>query len=318
LRRLAVLLLLGATHLTLIWSGDILHCYAIVGLALLLVVRRKPKTVGIVGGIFVALPLVGMPFVAIVQVIRGAPRMTPKPEEAAEASAALDRTIQGFRHGDLLEVARMRYEEYVRHASGIPVLLLYSFTLATLGVLAWKMGVFTRPSEHRRLLRRIVIVGGVFGLGLRIAEIIGQEIHQMKGFGWWWVAAHGLDPPVMVSMTLAYAAGILLLLQRERPRAVLAHLAPVGRMALTNYLLQSVIGSLIFYGIGLGLYDKLGPAAGALIIIAVFAAQVLVSPLWLRRFRFGPVEWVWRSLTYWKAQPMRLARPAGDVAATAP
>jgi uncharacterized protein len=119
-------------------------------------------------------------------------------------------------------------------------------------------------------------------------------------------------------MTLAYAAGILLLLQRERPRALLTHLAPVGRMALTNYLLQSVIGSLIFYGVGLGLYDKLGPAAGALIIIAVFAAQVLVSPLWLRRFRFGPVEWVWRSLTYWKAQPMRLARPAEVVPSNAP
>jgi uncharacterized protein len=76
-------------------------------------------------------------------------------------------------------------------------------------------------------------------------------------------------------------------------------------MALTNYLAQSVVLSLLFYGYGLGLYGRLGSAAGAGIGLALYAGQVAFSCAWLRRYRFGPVEWVWRSLTYGRGQPMR-------------
>jgi uncharacterized protein len=115
----------------------------------------------------------------------------------------------------------------------------------------------------------------------------------------------GFFPAAMIASTLAYGALILLALERERSRAILAHLAPVGRMALSNYLLQSVICSLLFYGFGLGLYDKLGSAAGALLAVAIFAAQIELSRAWFTRFQFGPVEWLWRSLTYGRSQPMR-------------
>jgi uncharacterized protein len=317
-RRLAVLFLLGAAHVGLLWSGDILHIYAVVGLVLLLVLRRKVKTVGIVGGIFVALPLVIGVGYGAVQVLRGAPRPERKPDDPAETIATLNRFIQGYGQGDLFEVARMRFEEYARYAPLIPVLVLYSFTLATLGVFAWKMGIFTRTSEHRRLLKWTLVLGLVFGLGIRSAEMIVREIYRMEAFGWWSIAVGGLSPVGMTLATLGYGSGILLLLQRDRPRAALTHLAPVGRMALTNYLLHSIIGSIVFYGFGFGLYDKLGPAVGALLVIAVFTAQVIVSPLWLRRFRFGPVEWVWRSLTYWRPQPMRLPRAPSEVTARAP
>jgi uncharacterized protein len=111
-----------------------------------------------------------------------------------------------------------------------------------------------------------------------------------------------------VGMAAAYVSAITLLFQRETWRRRLSVFAPVGRMALSNYLLQSVIGALVFYGYGLGLMSrKLGSAALLGVTLAIFALQILLSRLWLSRFRFGPAEWVTRSLTYGKAQPMRRA-----------
>ncbi len=122
---------------------------------------------------------------------------------------------------------------------------------------------------------------------------------------WIWKSINGLFPTAMASSALAYGALLLLALERDALRPVLAHLGPVGRIALSNYLLQTVVSSLLFFGFGLGLYDKLGTTAGALIAVAIFAAQIAASRLWLNRFQFGPVEWLWRSLAYGRAQPMR-------------
>jgi uncharacterized protein len=82
-------------------------------------------------------------------------------------------------------------------------------------------------------------------------------------------------------------------------------IAPLGQMSLTNYLTQSLVFGLVFYGYGLGLFGKLGPAEASIIGLAVYGAQIVISILWLRAFRFGPCEWVWRSMTYGCLQPMR-------------
>jgi uncharacterized protein len=109
----------------------------------------------------------------------------------------------------------------------------------------------------------------------------------------------------VVPLALAYIAGFALLWLRPSARRGLAWFAPAGRMALTNYLAQSVIGIFVFYGVGLGLGGRVGSAAAALIAIVVFAVQVLLSALWLRRYRYGPVEWMWRSLAYGRRQPLQ-------------
>ena len=80
----------------------------------------------------------------------------------------------------------------------------------------------------------------------------------------------------------------------------------VGRMALTNYLMQSVICTTLFYGWGFGLFATLNRTALAGVVLAIWVFQLLISPIWLRFYRFGPAEWLWRSLTYWRWQPMRL------------
>ena len=95
--------------------------------------------------------------------------------------------------------------------------------------------------------------------------------------------------------------------QRETWQRRLAPLAAVGRMALSNYLLQSLICSTIFYSYGLALFGKIRPSLGLLLTTIIFLIQIPLSVWWLRRFQFGPVEWLWRSLTYWQCQPMRVS-----------
>ena len=108
-------------------------------------------------------------------------------------------------------------------------------------------------------------------------------------------------------LALAYCAGVTLLWQRVRWQRWLRPLAPLGRMALTNYLLQSLVAALLFHGYGLGLARRVSPSLALLIAVAILAGQLPISGWWLRRYRFGPVEWLWRTLTYGRRQPLRRA-----------
>ena len=110
-----------------------------------------------------------------------------------------------------------------------------------------------------------------------------------------------------LTLGIAYAAGFVLLFQVERCRGALRLLAPFGRMALTNYLAQSVLGIALFYGVGLGIGPRLGVAGWLGAWLAILVAQVWASRLWLARYRYGPAEWLWRSLTYGAVQPFRVA-----------
>ena len=111
-----------------------------------------------------------------------------------------------------------------------------------------------------------------------------------------------------VPLALAYAAALLLAWSRWQP-TWMAAFAPAGRMALSNYLLQSGLFSLIFYGFGAGQFGRMGSAAGALLALLGYTAQLLASAAWLRRFRYGPLEWLWRSLTYGRMEPMNRPSP---------
>jgi uncharacterized protein len=109
-----------------------------------------------------------------------------------------------------------------------------------------------------------------------------------------------------LGLTGAYVAVVVLLMQRPAWRRLLMLVAPAGRMPLTTYISQSLICTSLFYGWGLGLAGHVSAAGCIAMSLVIFAAQVLACDLWLRRFRFGPLEWVWRSLVYLRRQPMRL------------
>jgi len=185
-----------------------------------------------------------------------------------------------YQQGSFSEILLFRWRETVQY---IAPLLVMSFQktlgLMLLGIAAWRTNVLQQPERHRRLFWTLLCCG-----------VIATWLRLLDGFA-------------SYALAFAYAAGVFL--WSSRAQKTLAPFAAAGQMALTNYLAQSVILSFLFYGYGLGMFGRVNSAPAALIGIALYAAQLVVSTAWLQRYRFGPVEWFWRSLTYGSWQPFR-------------
>jgi uncharacterized protein len=321
LRRLGVLAMIGATHFVFLWSGDILRDYAVLGVVLLLFRNRSPRF----------LLAAALAAILIASTWGEYSVGNPPPIRRADAETAY-----------LVELGQLaRYEEY-RDASqavmwaqsdgtypdlvaarartlvlGLPWFFsfwsLQIFGMFLLGLYAAKRRLFENIAAHRRMAVGVLTVGGLFGAAAMFLLVIAPElaargVDLLPGFRNRFVSELWMFGGPL--LTVAYVAGIALLCERARVARRLAILAPVGRMALTNYLLQSVVGTSLYYGYTFGLYGKVGPALGILLSTAIFACQIPISHWWMARFRFGPAEWLWRSLTYMRPQPMRLAAPA--------
>jgi len=313
IRRMLVLFAIGAAHVLLLWMGDILHVYAVLGLPFLLFVKRKTRTVAITTAVILLLPLLLSAIYSLVKLSSGEPPIRPRSETGELLGPQIDAAVRVYSSGTWMEIARQRLSD----AANLGLKMLPSFpstfAMFLLGMLAHRRGIFANPAAHRRTLWTVLIGGGALGITTGVVFLpffLRPAPGEMTASAYICTALFGLVPLGQSGLGLAYGAGLLLLLQRPAIRAWLAPVGKVGRMALTNYLTESLLCSLVFYGFGLGLYDRLRPVSALPIFLAIYAAHVLWSGPWLARFRYGPVEWLWRSLTYGKAQPMRAARPA--------
>jgi len=174
-----------------------------------------------------------------------------------------------------------------------------------LGFYAYRKGFFHDPSAHKPIIRRVLIWGVSLGMigNLVMASLAGGEgplpptLAGVVG-----VIGYAFGVP---ALALGIAALLLTLWQYAAWQRVLVILAPAGRMALTNYLLQTVICVIIFYGYGFGLFGQFGALKSTALAIAIFAVQVVLSAIWLNYFRYGPMEWIWRQLTYGRRLSLR-------------
>lgn len=167
-----------------------------------------------------------------------------------------------------------------------------------IGFAAAKAEVFSNIAAHRPLFKLLLAIGLPVGLvGGALWAYAVTELGFSEPLGY---LAMAVAAPSALLLMGAYVSMFALGSNTGVGRAVISALAPVGKMALTNYLLQSVVLGLIFYGYGFGLFGKVGPFETLLIAIGVFAVQVAFSHLWVRRFRYGPVEWFLRAFTYWE------------------
>lgn len=325
LRRVGVLLAIGLAHGWLLWFGDILSTYAVLGFTLLLVFRkRSDKTLLIWAGILVFLvPLL----------IEHLPRLKELFATAADSEAAAKalreqrdavkaQVLAGFQSGSYFEIVRANALFYKGFLQGVFMTMPAVLGRFLLGLYAGRHRIFHEPSKHLPLLRKVLLWGlilGVIGNGSStvLSILSTKKILNPDALPWLPVAMWPIRQLGELGLAAFYLTGITLLFQRDTWRRVLSVLAPVGRMALSNYLSQTVVSLFIWYGIGLGLTTTLGPKAAVALPLGVFAIQVLLSHLWLSRFRFGPAEWLWRSLTYGKAQPMRRAPTPEPSPATA-
>jgi len=306
-RRLLALLLIGLVHAFLIWMGDILVSYALLGFILLLFRRRSETTLK---AWFIAcflLPLVLMTIGAAWGQF-GSGESRPE-EQMARMSETVDDSMRVYAAGTFREIMERRALDAADILGFLPIYGGQILALFLAGLWAGRRRLCEQIPEHVPLLRRArnwalpvgLALSGVFALTYESTNPLAPDF---RGLGIQVCNAIGAT-----SLSLAYACGIALLVQREEWRRRLGPIAAVGRTALSNYLLQSIVSTLIFYSYGLGLYGKVGPAAGLLLVAAVYAIQIPLSNWWLGRFRFGPAEWLWRSLTYARVQPMR-AQPA--------
>ena len=313
LRRLGVLWLIGMAHFLFLWDGDILHAYAQDGVYLLLFLRCSPKTLLVWAAIFLCIPLLLFGFTTRYAVTGHVNPYAMKwmqyeglagDEDPAEDQQEIEEARRIYSHGTYAEMIKLR-------ASGLGELLpgsadAYIFVGFLLGLYVGKRGIFHDVSEHLPFIRRVqrwgLMIGGAGSVVFVMGESNPSATAVMQNVGRMCVVV------AAPAMSFFYASTIILLTQDGDWRRRLAPVAAVGRMALSNYLFQSLICTMIFYSYGLALFCQVRPSLCLLLTIIIWLIQIPLSVCWLRRFQFGPIEWLWRSLTYWKCQPMRVNR----------
>ncbi|HLL77243.1 MAG TPA: DUF418 domain-containing protein [Pyrinomonadaceae bacterium] len=314
-RRLLILLALGLAHMLLLWYGDILHLYALMGFALLFFRRRSTTTLLATGATLAVLPW------ALFMALPWFFANVGGPEARAEIEAFVANREQGFeprlavfQHGGYFDVLREHFtfnlEEYV--FSGFVFCFAFYVTGRFLvGLYVGRRRLLHDAPAHLPLFRRLLWWGlavGVVGNAAFTALSVLEDRGAISMASGWMAAGQAVAAVGIPAMSCFYVSAIVLLYQRERWQRRLLWLAPVGRMALTNYLMQTLFHLFIFYGYaGLGLIGKIGTSLCIPLSLAIFAFQIVLSRWWLARFRFGPMEWLWRTLTYGRRQPMRLA-----------
>lgn len=312
MRRLLALLLIGIVHAFLIWPGDILIIYALLGFPLLLFRKAKPRTLLIWAVILIALPLL---FYVAARGLIALGSMTPEGAQQiqlgfdqAEAGyrAELARASQVYPSGNFIEITNQRIADYL--SLGLTSIFVLGFNILAMflvGVWFGRQRIFNDLAAHRPFFRKLLIWGlvvGLIGNTIYATLIMGVPRYNLSTDLVIAMLAQGIGAPLLM---LAYVSAICLLALRPAWGQRLQALAPVGQMALTNYLLQSIIATTIFYGYGLALFGKVGAAWGIVLTVAIYLLLIPLSHWWMKRFLYGPAEWLWRSMTYWKWQPMR-------------
>jgi len=291
-RRLLVLLGFGLIHLCFIWNGDILTEYALIGLLALPLLYASNRTIAVAAVVALAI-YAALPFWLSDTFFW--------PSEAWLRQHVQTATTV-YANGSWAEVIRYNIGEV---PSIIPLHLFVAprtLGLFLLGALTWRTGLLRYPEHHRRLLISAAILGLMLGFGMNLLD-------QPAPSSPW----HAVAPVISVLITLGpvvlaigYGATIIALYTYTEASRVLYIVGPLGRMAFSNYLAQSLVFGWIFFGYGLGLFGRMRPSQAMLLGLIVYLAQVFASQWWLKRFRFGPMEWLWRTLMYGVRQPWRI------------
>ena len=304
-RRNFWLLLFGLAHAYLLWSGDILVAYALCGFWVYWLRRLRPAWQLALGIFIVSIP-------ALILLATSLTMQFTPPETLHElradwqpASETIAAEVASYRGGWLQQMdARVP-----RSAEFQTVGLLFwglwrAGGLMLMGMALYRWGVLT-GSRSRSFYFGMVIFGLAIGLPVvswgAAQNFANDWMLEFSKFGL------GAQPNYWGSLFVSAAyIGLLMLFARSRALPWLqTALAAVGRTALTNYLLQTILATAIFYGHGLGLFGSVERVGQIGIVVAIWVVQLVVSPLWLRYCRFGPFEWMWRSLSYWRLQPLK-------------
>ncbi|MBI3130993.1 MAG: DUF418 domain-containing protein [Acidobacteria bacterium] len=308
-RRFLVLAGLGLAHGALIWPGDILFMYAVIGFILLGFGSRSDRVIRIwimalLGGLTVLMVGVGMLMLLWAKF---------HPQEAAKAAAeqlghleaSIRTSLQIYGQGPFPAILRQRLRDLMGNYGLTLAVSPQILALFLLGLLTARLGLLRESPERDRVVRRVARWGLGLGLPLNLAYVFLVTRGPGGPANPWAVVGMGAFIPGSALLCLGYAA-FLALAHRRPGGAWLRALAWPGRMALSCYLAHSVVFTLIFNAYGLGLFGKVGLGPALLMALILWLAMIPLCQAWLSTFRMGPAEWLWRSLTYGRAQAFRL------------
>jgi uncharacterized protein len=330
-RRVAVLLVIGLIHAYLIWDGDILVPYALCGFLLYPFRHKSPRTLITIAVILFAMAIpvwlgarvVIRTMAATYESVEAEIKEGKKPsgwrkdahdfwkemkEDETKKAEDFQKAIDNHR-GGYAGIVSKRAGDLVREQT-FGFLLGFWWLVGgrmLLGMGLMKLGVFS-AERSSRFYQRLALIGYGVGLPLVLVDIaidwhygffVNDAMRYVTG-GWWLI--NSVSSPFMA---LGHVAVVMLIYKSGALGWLTRRLAAVGRMALSNYLFDSILCTTLFYGYGFGLYGSIHRPGLYLIVLAIWAFQLWISPIWLARFRFGPAEWLWRSLTYGEPQPFR-------------
>jgi uncharacterized protein len=311
-RRLLFMLLLGAIHL-LIWTGDIVFFYAILGFILLPLRRFSNKTLLVTGSILILSPIL-LYWLKMTWPVLNYPaellvKTGIKVDDALLHLKSEEDFMNMVKHGSWLDQLKsnisgffFRYN-YLFFVSRVPKVL----GMFLIGYVVGRSDFYRNILQYKKLLYFMIGLGVLLGLPANyyLAHYMSWYSHDyfsLKTKGLYQTIAYAIG---VVPLAMAYVALFMLSFQTSAGKKLLSLLAPVGKMAFSNYILQSLIGNFVFLGAGLGYMGQIGPVYYTLFGIVVFTLQVIGSTIWLKYFNYGPLEWLWRSATYKKWQPFR-------------
>ena len=306
-RRMGWLLLFGLLHGHLLWYGDILYSYAMCGMLVFLFRRAQPKTLFILAAVFYgigsALYLVSgwsmqfWPPEAITGFLDQGWRPPP---------AAVEEELAIYRGGWLTQMPhRATLSLFLQTLVFFMSVAWKTTGNMLLGMALFKTGVLT-GERSTPFYQRLMAIGFVVGVPLAMLGIARNYAAGWDGrYSFFQGSQYNYWAAIIIDMGWI---GLVILAMRSGALAGLVQrLDAVGRMAFTNYIMQTLIATTLFYGHGFGLYGSVSRVGQIGIVLAVWALQLIVSPIWLSRFQYGPLEWGWRSLTYGRRMPMRRA-----------
>ncbi|WP_449622113.1 DUF418 domain-containing protein [Robertmurraya sp. Marseille-Q9965] len=285
-RRLLVLLFIGMIHAFFIWHGDILITYAIFGLLFLLFRKLSGTAMIIMGGLFWLIPNILLTLLFVIALL-----LSPAGDLSMYEPELARQSVEIYQQGSYFSIFQQRFEDwYAVNNLANGIFMLFSiFPFFLIGGGAAKLKWMEKVKELKKPFFISLLIFFTVGLFLKLSpyifdrNIVNEYIQDSFG-----------GPMLAFSFALAIA------LWAEKSNRFLRILAPVGKMSMSNYLLQSVVSTILFYSYGFGLYDQISAFWGTVLVVFIYFFQIIWSSYWLKNHHYGPVEWLWRSITYLK------------------
>ncbi len=296
-RRMGWLIVFGLLHAHLLWYADILYWYGVCGLGVYLFRRLSPRWLIVWGLAFLAVAS-GILLAGGLTLSSWSPEALAYVIEDLKPPTAVNAAEVATYRGGWLE----QMDERVPKALEMQTTTFLTWAvwrvtgLMLLGMAFFKLGILSARRSRRFYWTLIALA---IGVGL---PVIGYGIRQNFAIEWrapeFFFLGQQYNYWASLLVSLGWISVVVLVCMAGRLQRLTQRLAAVGRTAFSNYILQTLICTTLFYGHGFGLFGRVDRVVQALIVLAIWIVQLIISPLWLKRYRFGPLEWAWRALAY--------------------